>query len=266
MDPQLQRQVKTIRSLVDSYMKIVIKTCKDLVPKKIMHLIINDVEQFINSDLVVRLLSTGETDVMMEESAEETQKRNGKLKLYHACREAVEIIRSVASAGITIPTNPVKELAKSASTNIYTTDDAKHHDSMDSFHTNEDLLPPTIVKEVVVESTSSGINNFDFETSPFNTNEDILPPPPPTMLMHTSTNNEPPISESNSLAPLTPTRSAPPPMITAGHSTQVNEDHFLPPPPSNTDSSILAPNRVAPPTPFRSAPPLPPRGRTISKA
>ena len=122
MDPQLQRQVKTIRSLVDSYMKIVIKTCKDLVPKKIMHLIINDVEQFINSDLVVRLLSTGETDVMMEESAEETQKRNGNLKLYHACREAVEIIRSVASAGITIPTNPVKELAKSASTNIYTTD------------------------------------------------------------------------------------------------------------------------------------------------
>ena len=269
MDPQLQRQVKTIRSLVDSYMKIVIKTCKDLVPKKIMHLIINDVEQFINSDLVVRLLSTGETDVMMEESAEETQKRNEKLKLYHACREAVEIIRSVASAGITIPTNPVKELAKSASTNIYTTDGAKHHDSMDSFNTNEDLLPPTIVKEVVVESTSSGVKNFDFEPSPFNTNEDILPPPPPTMLMHTSTNNEPtPNSESNSLAPLTPTRIAPPPMITAGHSTQVNEDHLLPPPPppSNTDSSILAPNRVAPPTPFRSAPPLPPRGRTISKA
>lgn len=43
MDPQLERQVETIRNLVDSYMRLVYKTHRDLVPKTIMHLIVNDV-------------------------------------------------------------------------------------------------------------------------------------------------------------------------------------------------------------------------------
>lgn len=43
MDPQLERQVETIRNLVDSYMAIVNKTIRDLMPKTIMHLMINNV-------------------------------------------------------------------------------------------------------------------------------------------------------------------------------------------------------------------------------
>ena len=43
MDPQLERQVETIRNLVDSYMRIINKTTRDMVPKIIMHLIINNV-------------------------------------------------------------------------------------------------------------------------------------------------------------------------------------------------------------------------------
>jgi hypothetical protein len=43
MDPQLERQVETIRNLVDSYMKIINKTTRDLVPKVIMYMIINNV-------------------------------------------------------------------------------------------------------------------------------------------------------------------------------------------------------------------------------
>ena len=43
MDPLLERQVETIRNLVDSYMKIVNKTTRDMVPKTIIHLIINKV-------------------------------------------------------------------------------------------------------------------------------------------------------------------------------------------------------------------------------
>lgn len=43
MDPQLERQVETIRNLVDSYMKIITKTFRDLVPKILMHLTINSV-------------------------------------------------------------------------------------------------------------------------------------------------------------------------------------------------------------------------------
>lgn len=41
MDPQLERQVETIRNLVDSYTKIVNKTQRDLVPKTLMHLVVN---------------------------------------------------------------------------------------------------------------------------------------------------------------------------------------------------------------------------------
>lgn len=42
-DPQLERQVQTIRNLVDSYMNTIYKTIKDLMPKTVMHLMINSV-------------------------------------------------------------------------------------------------------------------------------------------------------------------------------------------------------------------------------
>ena len=61
VDPQLERQVETIRNLVDSYMKIVTKTTRDLVPKTIMYLMINDVKQFINGELLANLYATGDT-------------------------------------------------------------------------------------------------------------------------------------------------------------------------------------------------------------
>ncbi len=60
IDPQLERQVETIRNLVDSYMKIVTKTCRDLVPKTIMFLIINDAKSFINSELLAHLYASGD--------------------------------------------------------------------------------------------------------------------------------------------------------------------------------------------------------------
>ncbi|VEL36381.1 unnamed protein product, partial [Protopolystoma xenopodis] len=44
-DPQLERQVEVIRNLVDSYMKIVHKTQRDLVPKICMHMVVNKVSK-----------------------------------------------------------------------------------------------------------------------------------------------------------------------------------------------------------------------------
>lgn len=61
IDPQLERQVETIRNLVDSYMKIVTKTTRDLVPKTIMHLMINNTKDFIMAELLANLYSTGDT-------------------------------------------------------------------------------------------------------------------------------------------------------------------------------------------------------------
>ncbi len=51
MDPQLERQVETIRTLVDSYLRIVHKTQRDLVPKTIMLLVVNDVSVIMNLEL-----------------------------------------------------------------------------------------------------------------------------------------------------------------------------------------------------------------------
>ncbi|XP_071747313.1 dynamin isoform X17 [Lepeophtheirus salmonis] len=104
VDPQLERQVETIRNLVDSYMKIVTKTCRDLVPKTIMFLMINDVKAFINSELLACLYATGDTQNMMEESADEAIKREEMLRMYHACKEALKIIGDVSMATVSTPT------------------------------------------------------------------------------------------------------------------------------------------------------------------
>ena len=98
MDPQLERQVETIRNLVDSYMKIVTKTCRDLVPKVIMALMINDAKAFIQGDLLANLYATGNTQDMMEESADEALKREEMLRMYHACKEALQVIGEISAA------------------------------------------------------------------------------------------------------------------------------------------------------------------------
>lgn len=60
LDPMLERQVETIRNLVDSYMRIVTKTTRDMVPKAIMMLVINDTKDFINSELLAHLYASGD--------------------------------------------------------------------------------------------------------------------------------------------------------------------------------------------------------------
>lgn len=96
MDPQLERQVETIRNLVESYMKIVTKTFRDLVPKIIMHLTINNTKDFIYSELLASLYASCDQSTLMEESAEEAHKREEILRMYHACKEALQIIGDVS--------------------------------------------------------------------------------------------------------------------------------------------------------------------------
>ncbi|XP_063546017.1 dynamin isoform X3 [Cydia strobilella] len=106
MDPQLERQVETIRNLVDSYMRIVTKTTRDLVPKTIMMLIINNAKDFINGELLAHLYASGDQSQMMEESPEEALKREEMLRMYHACKEALHIIGDVSMATVSTPVPP----------------------------------------------------------------------------------------------------------------------------------------------------------------
>ncbi|KAK7058713.1 Dynamin-2 [Halocaridina rubra] len=106
MDPQLERQVETIRNLVDSYMKIVTKTTRDLVPKCLMHLMINNTKEFIMGELLAHLYASGDQSSMMEESPEEARKREEMLRMYHACKEALKIIGDVSMATVSTPMPP----------------------------------------------------------------------------------------------------------------------------------------------------------------
>uniref|UniRef100_A0A2M3Z3A4 Dynamin n=1 Tax=Anopheles braziliensis TaxID=58242 RepID=A0A2M3Z3A4_9DIPT len=106
LDPQLERQVETIRNLVESYMRIVTKTTRDMVPKAIMMLIINNTKDFINGELLAHLYASGDQASMMEESADEAQKREEMLRMYHACKEALRIIGDVSMATFTTPVPP----------------------------------------------------------------------------------------------------------------------------------------------------------------
>ena len=57
----ISAQVETIRNLVDSYMKIVTKTTRDLVPKTIMMLMIKNTKDFIMAELLANLYASGDT-------------------------------------------------------------------------------------------------------------------------------------------------------------------------------------------------------------
>lgn len=106
MDPQLERQVETIRNLVDSYTKIVNKTQRDLVPKTAMHIIVNYVKEFIKGELLAHLYSSVDQNTLMEESAEETVRREELLRMYHCTKEALQIIGDVSVSTVSTPMPP----------------------------------------------------------------------------------------------------------------------------------------------------------------
>uniref|UniRef100_A0A3Q4MG80 GED domain-containing protein n=2 Tax=Pseudocrenilabrinae TaxID=318546 RepID=A0A3Q4MG80_NEOBR len=106
MDPQLERKVETIRNLVDSYMAIVNKCIRDLMPKTIMHLMINNVKDFINAELLAQLYSAGDQNALMDESQEQAQRRDEVLRTHQALKEALAIIGDISTSTITVPLPP----------------------------------------------------------------------------------------------------------------------------------------------------------------
>lgn len=97
-DPQLKRQVEVIRNLVDSYMNIINKSTKDLIPKMITYLLLNSVKRFINEELLIHIYSRENQQQLMEESPEELKRREEKMQMYEACKEALDIISECSSS------------------------------------------------------------------------------------------------------------------------------------------------------------------------
>lgn len=105
-DPQLERQVETIRSLVESYMSIIYKTIKDLMPKTIMHLMVNSVKEFLSAELLAQLYALGEGAALMDESEEQQQHRQEVLRKHSALKEALSVIGQISTSTCTTPLPP----------------------------------------------------------------------------------------------------------------------------------------------------------------
>ncbi|EHH62931.1 hypothetical protein EGM_15798, partial [Macaca fascicularis] len=95
----LERQMETTQNLEDSNMAIANNTMWDLTvgvtPKTIMHVMINNTKEFIFSELLPNLYSRGDQNTLMEESAEQTQRRDEMLRMHYLLKEALSIIHDI---------------------------------------------------------------------------------------------------------------------------------------------------------------------------
>lgn len=89
--------METIRALVDSYTSIVSKTVRDTVPKTIMFMMVNRMKEYIHMDLLPMIYSAGDQNEMMEESKEAAMRREEMIKMYHTCKDALDIIADVSA-------------------------------------------------------------------------------------------------------------------------------------------------------------------------
>ncbi|XP_075895369.1 dynamin 3a isoform X2 [Nelusetta ayraudi] len=112
-DPLLERQVQTIRSLVDSYMGIIYKSVKDLMPKTVTHLMINSVKEFISSELLAQLCALGDCSELMDESPEQQQHRKQVLRKHAALKEALAIVSNLSTSACSTARPPPVDSALS---------------------------------------------------------------------------------------------------------------------------------------------------------
>lgn len=225
LDPQLERQVETIQNLVESYMRIVTKTFHDLVPKFIMHFLINSTKDFMHSDLWTTLFHQGDQASLMEESPEEERRRTALMKTYQACKEALAIISDINMKTVSTPLPaPVKVDWTPAPT----------------------LPAPTPMAAAPAPALAPKPTS-------------IAPPPMPAAPMAAAI-----LTPVSMATPLVPTPAPVPAMKPLLNNNIDQMLQPLPPPPmSMTTSSSAATNRPAPPIPSRVAPVIPSRAAPV---
>uniref|UniRef100_A0A4W6FL60 Interferon-induced GTP-binding protein Mx n=1 Tax=Lates calcarifer TaxID=8187 RepID=A0A4W6FL60_LATCA len=94
LDPQLERQVEIVRNLVDSYLSIIHRTVRDLIPKTIIHV----------TSLLLRQRSSSMLTCSL--SCTPAQHRDEMLRMYHALRTGLSIIGDISTSTITTAMPP----------------------------------------------------------------------------------------------------------------------------------------------------------------
>lgn len=90
-----QRDCEVIERLIRSYFLIIRKSIQDSVPKAIMHFLVNDVKDNLQSELVASLYKTSKNDDVLEESPHIATRRREASEMLEALQKASMIISEI---------------------------------------------------------------------------------------------------------------------------------------------------------------------------
>jgi dynamin 1-like protein len=88
-------EVQVIKSLIESYFRVVRKTFIDMVPKTIMYFLVNHVKDALQNELVSELYREQEIMGLMKEAEDVAQKRSTCSEMRDLLGKALEIVNEV---------------------------------------------------------------------------------------------------------------------------------------------------------------------------
>ena len=95
LTPREQRDCDVIKQLIHSYFLIVRKNIQDSVPKAIMHFLVNDAKDNLQSELVASLYKTSSNDDLLDESPHVATRRREAQEMLEALQKASLIIGEI---------------------------------------------------------------------------------------------------------------------------------------------------------------------------
>ena len=95
MSERERMEVDIIKSLIASYFAIVRKNIGDLVPKTVMHFLVNYAKEHVQSNLVQRLYRDSSLDDLLKETDTVAQRRKNCSEVQGLLRRALEIVNEV---------------------------------------------------------------------------------------------------------------------------------------------------------------------------
>ena len=88
-------EMHVIKSLIESYFKVVRKTFIDMVPKTIMFFLVNHVKDALQNELVSELYRESEVETLMKEADDVAQRRQNCEEMRDLLGKALEIVNEV---------------------------------------------------------------------------------------------------------------------------------------------------------------------------
>ena len=85
-------EMHVIKSLIESYFKVVRKTFIDMVPKTIMFFLVNHVKDVMQNELVAELYRESEIETLMKEADDVAERREQSEEMRDLLGKALEIV------------------------------------------------------------------------------------------------------------------------------------------------------------------------------